>query len=152
MSVTEEWNLAVDKVILDEYIYDANLSHTDKVKIILAEDIKTNGTIPISRLAKYREVLGAPSLLRALVENGIVSNMDSSYKEYITSLMLPTSLKILRDAGYQFSTKELNEFLTTERWIVEKPAGYINMLKLFFGDSSIMFRKWERYAEGVRTL
>jgi hypothetical protein len=122
------------------------------VSELLKEDASINGTIPLERLTRYRDILGAPSLLRELVKSGMVADMPYVYKQYMLSSMLPTSLTILRIEGYNWTVNELNEYLTYERWILNCKQSYSSMLQEVYKDNSIMYRKWARYAENIRGL
>jgi hypothetical protein len=64
----------------------------------------------------------------------------------------PIGLRQVIDKGYEPSKELINQVLSCERWIQAYPSGYNKLLGSIYGNNSIMFRKWERYAEGVRSL
>jgi hypothetical protein len=117
---------------------------------MMTQDIISNGILPLPRLIQYRDILGVQTLLLKLVTNGMKSNMPDIYRSYIFDTMSPTSVTLLRSAGYIWTSNELNKFLSNERWILKFPIPYDTALLQIFKDNSIMYNKWKRYANNIR--
>jgi hypothetical protein len=119
----------------------------------LVHIIESGFPISIEELIAITNDLGNASIvLKTVVDSGITSNLPDVYVTWIQEWLLPGSLCVLKHAGYQFSNKELGTFLSYPLWIEFYAHSYTTAIQLLFKDNSIMLRKWERYAENVRSL
>lgn len=63
----------------------------------------------------------------------------------------PFTMLALVEGGYKLP-KGLSYWLSNQSYIIDKEPGYNRMLLTIFKDNSIMLRKWQRYANGIREL
>jgi hypothetical protein len=119
-------------------------------------ELQDIGIVNIERWTYFAQRISNYYMLQALLTTDIrgVGKLSSIPDHLYVANMKhgPIGLRTLLKDGYEPSKELINQVLTSEQWIVVHSISYSKLVKSIYGSNSIMIHKWERYAEGVRSL